>query len=145
MQVTRLVYISDYCIDFQSGSVIQHLNDILQTANRNNEANNITGALIFDSEWFVQALEGERSRVWETFCRIERDRRHANVTVVEMLTASERLFGQWWMGCAERTAKNTAIFEPFLRAGRFKPDEMTRYEILSLMTNLASVGYKQQI
>jgi hypothetical protein len=144
MPVTRLVYISDYCIDLQSGSVTHQLNEILRTANRKNEANDITGALIFDSVWFVQALEGERSRVWDTFCRIEQDQRHANVTIVEMLKASERLFGSWWMGCSERTAKNAAIFQPFLRGGHFKPDEMSRYEILSLMTNLASVGYKQQ-
>ena len=58
--LTRLIYHSENHIGGTSGKMVASLNTIMEAAIRNNQRANITGALIFDSLWFVQILEGER-------------------------------------------------------------------------------------
>ena len=43
------------------------LKSILEAAKRNNMANGVTGALLFNQEYFAQVLEGDRKVVTETF------------------------------------------------------------------------------
>ena len=58
--LTRLVYHSENHLGHDKGRMIADLNAIMDSANRNNQKHNVTGALIFDTLWFVQILEGER-------------------------------------------------------------------------------------
>jgi len=145
MPMFRLMYFSAYRIDRVDGPMTFQLNNILSTANRHNQANGITGALIFDSEWFVQILEGQRAAVWSMFKSIERDKRHAKVTPVEMNDAMERHFGRWWMGCCERNARTAPAFAPYLRDGRFQPDEMPAHDILALMIDLETASLAREL
>ena len=140
MAIVRLIYFSDFCIELDSGTMSQQLSDILDASERNNAANGVTGALVFDSKWFVQVLEGKLDDVWSTYKKIERDPRHANVSFVEMVTVPSRRFGDWRMGCAESLAKHDAVFAPYLYGGRFVPANMAGDTILSMMMDLSS-GY----
>jgi Sensors of blue-light using FAD len=136
MVMVRLIYFSEYRVDVARGTMISQLNAILGTANRSNQANGITGALVFDSEWFVQMLEGERDAVWSTFKRIERDNRHSNVMPAELTGIAERKFGRWWMGCAERNARNASSFARYLHDGRFRPNQMSADDLRALLIDL---------
>jgi Sensors of blue-light using FAD len=136
MPVGRLIYFSECRIDPVNDSVIGQISDILETAYRFNQLHGITGALIFDTEWFVQVLEGERDAVWPLFQRIAADRRHSRVTPVEITWDARRQFGDWWMGWSRRTTHDAAIFAPRLRNGRFRPDEMCPSELLALLIDL---------
>ena len=145
MDIVRLIYFSEYRIDPSKGPVFTQLTEILDASNRNNQAKNITGALLFDNNWFVQCLEGALNDVWTTFQRIEQDHRHANVSFLEMAKIPSRRFGNWWMWGAQKTEENAALFEPYLYNGRFMPDNMAPNVILSLLMDLAWNGFTRDL
>ena len=145
MPLCRLVYFSENQLDALRGSVVRHLSDILSASNRNNLASQITGALIFDDMWFLQALEGERQAVWAKFERIREDERHAGVVLVEMVEIDRRMFGNWWMGLAKRTEETEHLFAPYLRHGRFQADAMSAKEIVDLMEGLSAFGLQREL
>jgi Sensors of blue-light using FAD len=144
MVLTRLIYYSEYQIVRGEVSALDQLRSILRCASRNNRANGITGALIFDDLWFIQALEGDREAVWQTFQRICRDERHAKVVLVEMREVEERDFASWWMGLATRNDHTEATFAPYLRNGHLSPPTMSAAMMLELMVELAKIGLSRQ-
>ncbi|TPV57872.1 diguanylate phosphodiesterase [Aestuariibacter sp. GS-14] len=60
-----------------------------------NKANNITGLLLFDGEFFFQVLEGEGETVHGLFEHIKSDPRHTNVVKVVDSACAQREFGKW--------------------------------------------------
>lgn len=145
MAITRLIYFSENQIDPGAGSVVRQLSNILSASTRNNRPLGLTGALVFDDMWFLQALEGKRDVVWKTFKRIEHDERHSNVMLVEVTDVPNRVFGNWWMGLAQLDAVSGPAFEPYLQDGRLKPDAMTAQQILALMTDLSKIGLSREL
>ncbi|MDR3463807.1 MAG: BLUF domain-containing protein [Beijerinckiaceae bacterium] len=145
MLETCLVYFSKNRLDPLDGPILRQLSKILNTSNKNNRPAGLTGALVFDDEWFLQSLEGERNEVWKAFKRIEADERHADVVVVEVKAIQKRVFGNWWMGLARRGDATEQAFRPHLRDGKLKPDAMTGDEILALMTGLAQTGMSRKL
>jgi hypothetical protein len=141
----RLIYVSEFNIDTAEAPLLVQLNAILDSANRHNERNGITGVLVFDRNWFVQLLEGEERAVRDTYRRLEADPRHRGIRFVEAVAVPGRLFGQWWMGCAERGPANEAIFAPFLLRGRFQPNTMSGAELLALLTALGQAGLRRTL
>jgi hypothetical protein len=144
MALTRLIYYSEYQIVRGELSALDQLRSILRSASRNNRAHDITGALIFDELWFIQALEGDREAVWKTFQRICQDERHANVVLVEMREVEERCFANWWMGLATRNDHTEATFAPYLRNGHLSPSTMSAAMMLELIVELAKLGLSRQ-
>jgi len=143
MVISRLVYISRLHDNFTDSYFLEQLNDILTVSTRHNQAEDITGALILDSRWFIQVLEGPRDKVWNLFKKIEQDPRHTSVIPIDISMVPGRHFGQWWMGCAERNAGNEAIFARYLRGGEFEPDKMLTIELLSLLIELSEQGLRR--
>ena len=73
------------------------LEHILSRARDNNSALSVTGALLFNRDYFAQVLEGPRAAVENIFERIQRDRRHGQVTVVDNGWTETRDFPDWAM------------------------------------------------
>ena len=90
----RIVYCSRNRVAEEIQGVDQdhELQQILNSARENNSARNVTGALLFNEEYFAQVLEGPQLAVEEIFERIQRDRRHGQVTVVDNGWAQHRDF-----------------------------------------------------
>lgn len=133
--LTRLVYHSENHLGHDKGKMIADLNAIMDAANRNNQKNNVTGALIFDTLWFVQILEGERVAVSETLRRIMADGRHDAVTVMDVRPIADRQFGNWWMGLAlVRDSKE-----------RLDPRTMSGEEAVALALDLAKAGLNRRL
>ena len=137
--LTRLVYHSENHLGHDKGKMIADLNAIMDSANRNNEKNNVTGALIFDTLWFVQILEGERTAVSETLRRIMADPRHDAVTVMDARPIAERQFGNWWMGLALLRGDDA------VRSGRFDPRMMSGEQTVALALDLAKAGLNRKL
>ena len=137
--LTRLVYHSENHLGHDKGKMIADLNAIMDSANRNNEKNNVTGALIFDTLWFVQILEGERTAVSETLRRIMADPRHDAVTVMDARPIAERQFGNWWMGLALLRGDDA------VRSGRFDPRMMSGEQTVALALDLAKAGLNSKL
>lgn len=145
MALSRLIYVSEPQFDPSAGSPIVQLSGIMSASKRNNAAADITGALVYDESWFIQALEGDRHAIWRTYKRIEDDDRHATCLLVEMIDTEERLFGNWWMGLCARDAFNEQFFAPFCRHGRLCADMMSAHDILELMVALSHRGLHREM
>ncbi len=84
MYLFRLIYYSkNSAVNPDDPHLRADLKDILETAKRNNMASGVTGALLFNQEYFAQVLEGDRKAVSETFCRIIKDPRHSEHVILD--------------------------------------------------------------
>lgn len=107
MSLIRLIYVSTACHE----ATTAELDAILASAVRHNEADGVTGMLVYADGGFMQVLEGEEEAVDATFRRVERDPRHTDVFVLERTPIPERSFGRWSMGL-RRIGANDAVRNP---------------------------------
>ncbi len=112
-EVYRTVYCSRNTIEGQPSQREAEIQQILQVARVNNSQSSVTGALLFNSGYFAQVLEGPRSAVERIFERIQRDMRHGDVTVLENGYAEVRDFSEWSMAYvrphSEKEANDAAV------------------------------------
>lgn len=94
------------------------LDSILVQSKRNNEKNQITGALICRSDLYLQYLEGPAHKIDFVYSKIKLDSRHTDVKLLEDARSKRRLFSNWamrddpvkdWMWTQKEVAD--AIFE----------------------------------
>ena len=87
----QLVYRSKATATFSEEDLARITSDSLPF----NEANGITGILLFDGEYFFQVLEGECEKVEALYEHIKKDRRHSAIVKVTEIVIHERNFGAW--------------------------------------------------
>jgi hypothetical protein len=91
--IFRLVYVSQ-----ASDSICySDIQKILESAQRHNQNNNLTGLLIYKDHHFIQILEGVETRVMETVSRIIQDRRNHHFRVLVESLSNKRIFERWAM------------------------------------------------
>ncbi len=56
---------------------------LLRQCLANNEANDVTGLLIYNNETFLQTLEGDEQIVDELYRKIQKDPRHTNLVFLD--------------------------------------------------------------
>jgi len=122
MQLVRLIYVSTVTQDFSPLQIAE----ILSSAKKHNEVNGITGLLCFNSQRFLQCLEGARDQINATYQRISNDARHHKITLLEYQEIHVREFESWNMGFVPeaniagqlilRYSGHTA-FEPYKMSG----------------------------
>lgn len=132
--LTRLIYASESTAVLTPSSV-QSIVDHARVANARRQ---LTGMLVFNSNCFLQALEGRREAVSEAFCRIAADPRHRRVVLMDVLPVDERLFGNWTMGFASADARGRELFLRFGGSDQFDPHVMTAASALGLLRALAA-------
>ncbi|MBR0995667.1 BLUF domain-containing protein [Bradyrhizobium japonicum] len=96
----RLTYQSRNLLKRPNGS--SELLNIVRSAERNNLALALTGALLFDKDQFFQVLEGEANRVTGLFVRIAQDARHTDICLIDAKSVFDRRFPNWSMALIER-------------------------------------------
>ena len=135
MSLTRLVYFSTNRL--QTGeAVATQLKQILASAIKNNNRVAVTGGLVFNRNYFLQVLEGDRAAVTAAFARISGDPRHSQVELVEMKAADARLFGAWSMGFASTPELIRELWSTFDIQGPFNPKALTSDQITRLIFEL---------
>jgi hypothetical protein len=143
--LNRLIYYSENHLGASDGKMIRDLNTIMDTSNRNNAKAGITGALVFDTVWFLQILEGERAAIGATLRRIMVDERHDGIVVMECVPISERAFGNWWMGLALLRGDQSALYRKHGLGQRLDPRTMSGEQVLGLARDLASAGLERKL
>ena len=68
---------------------------LLESAHAFNQNNDITGILLYDNQQFGQILEGEYANVMKAWKRVQEDKRHHRVELLEIREISERSFPEW--------------------------------------------------
>ena len=91
--------------------------DILASSERNNKAISVTGLLLFDSERYIQILEGHREDVENLFAVIRQDSRHHSLELLHKGQITGRSFDNWRMayeslpkGLLDELAENMAVY-----------------------------------
>lgn len=79
------------------GITDEELKDILNTARKFNNENNITGCLLYHGDQFLQLLEGEFQVLLDLYDRIKRDPRHRDFLLLHMKEAEYRIYNEWTM------------------------------------------------
>jgi hypothetical protein len=96
-EVYKLIYCSQSLIQGTERERDAEIARILAASRECNRRYEITGALIFNSGRFAQALEGPQDAVKALFARIQRDPRHREVTVYRSGPGGSRDFPDWSM------------------------------------------------
>ena len=133
-QLVRLVYYSR-ALDDMSLTDIQ---SILTVARENNQKLGICGMLCYESQWFLQTLEGPRGDVNDLYLEIAEDPRHYDIR----LTAYEEIdaphFTNWQMGYAGSSGEfSKAISEMGLES--FEPPEMNAEQSLGFLKKMSFI------
>ena len=143
--LSRLIYHSENHLGAVDGKMIAGLNAIMDASNRNNERDGISGALLFDTLWFVQILEGEREAISATLRRISNDERHDAVTVMDCRPIDDRLFGNWWMGLGLLRGDNSELYTRHGIGKRLDPRLMSGDQTVALALDLSRIGLNRRV
>jgi len=145
-EVYKLIYCSRSRIEGGAKERDAEISRILASARAYNSRHRITGALLFNSGCFAQALEGPKDAVEEIFAKIRRDPRHGEVTILRSGMGERRDFPNWSMAHAQCESEDgyasaAATLEMALaRRGlrKSKPRNLVRMAILELLRTLVT-------
>ena len=93
-----IVYTSEIADTSNAAATIE---DILDASIKNNAARDITGAMFFHNNRFLQALEGKADPINELYAKIKRDPRHKNISTLFEGEIPSRSFSEWSMKCVD--------------------------------------------
>jgi hypothetical protein len=125
--LSRLCYAStatEKCTSLQVGS-------ILEASFRNNAELDVTGALFFGNNYFLQFLEGPRENVNFLYTKISHDDRHTNLQLLELREVGSRYFEEWSM----KYVRFPHVITKILRESRlkeFNPYKLDGYAIAGI-------------
>lgn len=132
----RIIYCSQATIDFTGDELIE----LLAKARVRNEADGLTGMLLYSSQSFLQVLEGEREPLDATYARIAADSRHTNLRLLADVPVTTRLFSGWSMGFEhvddEDLAENLPGFTAALVYPLVNPDLITNASVAETLLSL---------
>ena len=131
MYLTRLLYFSERNPAFET-----RIEDILGAARINNAKEDVSGALWFDGDIFIQALEGQRMAVSQIYHRIAADPRHHNIELVACSAIDQRLFSGWSMGYLAATDANKAKIFKYSGHSDLRPREISPHSMLNFLLDL---------
>ena len=122
--IHRLIYYSRN--RFESGELdAASINDILSASRRNNVVVGVTGALLFNSGYFGQVLEGRCAAVAQTFERIQQDPRHGDCLVLSFTQVPCRSFQSWSMAFVGASADDSVRYGDIADQSGYDPSQMT--------------------
>jgi hypothetical protein len=140
MKLIRLTYFSRNRLSEWYASKDCGIAEILAVSLANNVRDSITGALLCDERWFVQALEGAQSKVSVAFERILRDQRHRDVSLITMQAVTERRYANFAMVCLFRDEGNEDLFRHYGEDERFDPRQMRPDRLSDLIDAVVQRG-----
>ena len=132
----RIVYFSRNRIDGDDDARRGEIENILARARRNNERANVTGALLFNSGGFAQALEGDIADLEAVFERIQCDPRHSDVLVLDYTPIETRRFENWSMAFIGDRHKDKRLFGAVSETSGFDPRHLRGVDVFQEMQRL---------
>ena len=89
--LVELSYLSEAVSDMSFLGLMR----LLESARAFNQKNGVTGILFYDNQQFGQIIEGERASIMKVWKRIQEDKRHHRIELLEIREISERSFSDW--------------------------------------------------
>lgn len=138
--IVRLTYISRYNNDNENGEVTR----ILSQAQENNERNGITGALVFNHNYFLQSIEGARPTINTLLRKLVEDRRHFALQIVECCEVEARRWNKWSMNYLTPTDKNRHQALKYSTGTEFNPYLMSTNQIMMFIDSLSAMQEQER-
>lgn len=130
----RLVYYSENRIP--PDRLESEIEAILAASRKNNVLVRISGALMFNSGYFAQVLEGTQPAIESTFERIQQDQRHGNVHLLEFAAAPTRSFQTWSMAFIGLPDNVSPSLSTVASRSGFDPRNLDGVQLLSRLQDL---------
>ncbi len=108
LRLERLIYEST--ATGTTGS-ITNLAVILAESQRNNDRDELTGALAAHDERYIQVIEGPAPALDNLLRRLEGDPRHRNIVILERAPIAARAFDRWAMASARITPELAPVLD----------------------------------
>jgi hypothetical protein len=89
--LVELTYLSEAVSDMSFLGLMR----LLESARAFNLELGVTGILFYDNQQFGQIIEGERASILKVWKRIQEDKRHHRIELLEIKEISERSFPDW--------------------------------------------------
>ena len=90
-----------------------NLLELLEKSRAFNQANNVTGVLLYSEGNFIQILEGEEKCLKNLYHRISMDSAHHRVITISEGEAPAREFSEWSMGFRDMTGSPQPVVPGF--------------------------------
>ena len=132
MFLVRMVYASRVSEHFKSADI----EAILAKAREHNANNCVTGMLCFNQTFFLQCLEGSRSKVNQTYRKILNDERHEDIVLLDYKEINHRAFSEWSMGYMPTANLTRDVIIKHSGRGEFLPFEMSGASAMEFMITL---------
>ncbi len=134
MDLIKLIYVSTVSKEFELTS----FEDIMNSAQENNGEHEVTGILYFNQHYFIQYLEGSEENVESTYRRIQKDKRHCNVTLLDRSSIENRQFSGWSMAYLLQSEILKTLNFYFMDSPEFNPYRLDAQSANELITELRS-------
>ena len=132
----HIVYCSRNLIGSAECDQKREIRRILEKARSNNSSLAVTGALLYNSGFFAQVLEGPLSGIQHIFEKIQRDVRHGEVTVLESSPTGARDFPDWSMAYVQSdSAAQASLSSETLHRAMHDP-AAAGHDVLKLLRSL---------
>jgi hypothetical protein len=128
----RLVYASRFT--GADSDLDETLRSVITKSIQNNRVVDVTGFLIAGAGRFLQLLEGPAGSVRETYVRIGRDSRHADLALISSGAVDRRMFRDWNMG-QHRLGPNDGALLAGAGVDRFDPAILSADAALKLLVH----------
>ena len=89
--LVELTYLSEAVSDMSFLGLMR----LLESARLFNQKHGISGILFYDNQQFAQVIEGERANIMKVWKRIQEDKRHHRIELLEIKEISERQYPDW--------------------------------------------------
>ena len=110
--IRQVIYISQATRPIGQGE----LEELVATASRNNKQADITGALLYIENSFIQVLEGEDASLTRLLETIESDPRHQDMRVISDRVIDFRNFKEWSMAYVKPDVRDSSTVMSELRS-----------------------------
>ena len=140
MYLHRMVYYSENKIRDLGLSLPKEMRAIIQSGQKNNPPAGLTGALLFNEQYFAGVLEGDRRRVSAALMRISRDKRTTNVTILSVTSVHERMFDGWDVAYAGHSEDIDRIYMRHGIVVGLDPARMSAESMLALIRSISAVN-----
>ena len=129
MKLIQLVYCSQLDPQVPPAEVAK----IHEVALANNAKLEITGALFFGDDCFLQCLEGGDLSVNQVYNKIVNDKRHRDCVILGYRETEKRQFEDWSMKLVLLTERNARSIRRYSSTGRFQPHQMSFARVMSFI------------
>ncbi len=89
--LVELSYLSEAVSDMSFLGLMR----LLESARAFNQQHGVTGILFYDNQQFGQIIEGERANIMKVWKRIQEDKRHHRIELLEIREITERTYPEW--------------------------------------------------